>query len=67
MCYDQAMKEMATLRMDADLKATITQLAAAEDRSFAWLCEKLLTEALAARGVSAESGGSPKTRDAQGA
>jgi hypothetical protein len=36
--------------MDEDLKALITQLAEAEDRSFAWLSEVLLREALKARG-----------------
>lgn len=43
-------KVVTTLRMDEALKDQITQLAEAEDRSFAWLAEALLREALKARG-----------------
>jgi predicted transcriptional regulator len=47
-------RDMVGIRMDPALKALVQQLADEEDRTFSWMAERLISEALIARGRLSE-------------
>lgn len=44
-------KELITVRVETTVKDVITQLANADDRTVSWMAERLIVEALEARGL----------------